>query len=528
MLCTIYICFSLQDAKEQNRREREAAADAEWEARKNKLLTPSLSLILDGGLDDNSAYLDDRTRTADDNQVLNDSSLSLDPMAAALDSALESVNKSRVSEEEIVAATIEHGLAPLPPQSQGQLGFVEDLSVSTASFGYNDKKKKRKGNKKRISRLDEARPRRVYNRVSLFECLMDTIPPLKLPSKSLKPCALCVADITYEDKSLPCKHVRYGMIPKPPSPMSLLNLEPLNKTFNLSQCWSTDSTFLANTSMTFDEMERVIPDIDVRVSLADGTYEEKQQKMLEQEEKERKKLEEKERNAKEEALRLQEEQWRREKEKADAEAAAKEAQDQKIKRAEELAKAEKERCEALRKEKQDAVLKRKAEKEAGMKAKKEAKAAAAAAKEAEIIKRTRMRNGTLMDAETERVRQDMNLAVAEAAIEQLREAVKEKDVFAVQSAIVAAKDLHQEENQELNVEILAAEKMIQEHQKTQRNLEETRLRREKLAAARKQEEEAEIHAIIQKTKSDTVVKAAALKAEREMEAAIERAHLEDE
>ena len=321
--------------------------------------------------------------------------------------------------------------------------------------------------------------KRIYNRVSLFECLLDTVPPPVLPIKSLKPCAICVADITYEDKSLPCKHVRYGTLPN--SSAKLLDLEPLGKAFNLSQCWSTDSTFLANTSMTFEEMERIVPDIDVRISLADGTYEEKQKQMLEEQERIRIELEERENFVKEEAIRLQEEQLRREKEEAEAAAAAKEAQDMKMKRAEELAKAEMERVEVIKKEKQDAALKRKADKEAEIKAKKEAKAAAAAEKEAQLLKKTRMRKGTMMDSEAEKMRMNLQIALSEAATEQLREAVKENDIFAIQSALTAAKDIKLGENEEFKEEFFAAEQKLQNLLEIQKNEEETISRRQKLA-----------------------------------------------
>ena len=116
-------------------------------------MTPSVSLLLGGGLEEDtlaggSTSVDNMMGSVNNNNNNNNNDLSEDPMAKALDSALELANNSQISEEEIVAASIEHDLAP-PPPFQDQLQQDSLGNLSSASFGYNVKKKKRKGKKKK-------------------------------------------------------------------------------------------------------------------------------------------------------------------------------------------------------------------------------------------------------------------------------------------------------------------------------------------------------------------------------------------
>merc|ERR1711968_90268 len=120
-----------------------------------------------------------------------------------------------------------------------------------------------------------------------------------------------------------------------------------------------------------------------------------------------------------------------------------------------MGKAERDKIEALKEEKRVAALRRKADKETEIKAKKEAKAAAAAAKEAEIQKRLRMRKGTMIESDEAKAKLQLQFTLLRAAVEQLREAINENDIFAIQSAITAANDVKLGENEEYEKELAA-------------------------------------------------------------------------
>ena len=189
----------------------------------------------------------------------NDTDPDIEQMAMALNTTFTSNEIPFADSVDTFAAISSPGLA----QQNGRQG---------------SKNKKRKKRSRFSQALDKPRPKGVFNRTSLFECLWDTVIPPDLPVRSLRPCALCVADITYEDKSKPCPHVRYGTMSTSKNSQNVLQLDPLNKTFSLNENWKTDSTFMVQTGMSVAETEEILPDVEVRISLADGTYEEKQVK----------------------------------------------------------------------------------------------------------------------------------------------------------------------------------------------------------------------------------------------------------
>ena len=149
-------------------------------------------------------------------------------------------------EMETMALTLNTALDTqnVPLSENAEDSLVEAAASSPLAKNGKKKKKMRKKRSRFSQALDKPRAKGIFNRTSLFECLWETVIPPDLPVRSLRPCALCVADITYEDKSRPCPHVRYGTMPKTNNSQNVLQLDPLNKTFALSENWKTDSTFV--------------------------------------------------------------------------------------------------------------------------------------------------------------------------------------------------------------------------------------------------------------------------------------------